>query len=169
MRDLSSDILGTGDTISKYQQAQAQSTIVDFDLKGLPEATQPEDLKKIAAVKHVINVVVDTDSIRNICLGTGRIKLRLAENEDVDNVKLQFLKAGYGIQDHEENPKKKKSTFTSEQALQVQSPHKDIDSSKQAKLSNLATGNPEIFGNTTGQQQTKFQNQYDPKEINQNN
>jgi hypothetical protein len=31
------------------------------------------------------------------------------------------------------------------------SPQKDIDSSKLAKLNNLATGNPEMFGNTTGQ------------------
>jgi hypothetical protein len=118
MRDLSSDIHGTGDTLNKYQQANAQSTVVDLDLKGLGENTQVEDLKKIASVKHVISVQVDSDSIRNVCLGTGRIKLRLAENEDIDNVKLQFLKAGFGVQDHEENPKKK-SGFTSEQTLQV--------------------------------------------------
>lgn len=116
MRDLSSDILGTGDSIAKYQQANAKSTVVDLDLKGLGENTQAEDLKKIAAVKHVISAQVETDSIRNVCLGTGRIKLRLAENEDVDNVKLQFLKAGFGVQEHEENPKKK-SGFTQEQSL----------------------------------------------------
>jgi hypothetical protein len=59
------------------------------------------------------------------------------------------LKAGFGVQEHEENPKKK-SGFTSEHSLQVSSPQKDIDSSKLAKLNNLATGNPEMFGNTTG-------------------
>jgi len=69
-------------------------------LKGLPESTQPDDLKKISGVKHVISAVVDQDSIRNICTGTGRVKLRLAENEDLDNVKLQYVKAGYSVQDH---------------------------------------------------------------------
>jgi len=62
-------------------------------------------------VKHVITVVVDHDSITNACVGTGRIKMRLGPNENIENVKIQYLKAGYGITDHEENPKKK-SAFT---------------------------------------------------------
>ena len=59
-----------------------------------------EDLKRIAGVKHVINVVVDNDSIRNVCTGTGRIKIRLGANEDLDMVKLQYLKAGFGVSEH---------------------------------------------------------------------
>jgi hypothetical protein len=88
MRELASDIHGTGDTISKYAQANNKSTVVDLDLKGLSEKTQADDLKKIAAVKHVISAQVDEDAIRNICVGTGRIKLRLADNEDIETVKL---------------------------------------------------------------------------------
>ena len=78
----------------------------------------------------------------------------------MDTVKLQFLKAGYGVQDHTENPNKK-SAFTQEQSLQVASPTKEIDSSKAAKLGNLASTNVEAFGNTNGQQQTRFNNNFD--------
>lgn len=88
MRDLSSDFMGGGDSMNKYSYANVQTTIVDLDVRGLPESTQPEDLKKIAGVKHVITSVVESDSIKNVCTGTGRIKMRLAENEDIDNVKL---------------------------------------------------------------------------------
>jgi hypothetical protein len=45
----------------------------------------------------VISASVDVDSIRNICTGTGRLKLRLGANEDLDAVKVKFLKAGFGI------------------------------------------------------------------------
>ena len=45
-------------------------------------------MKKISGAKHVIAATVDEDSIRNICTGTGRIKLRLNGDDDVDNVKL---------------------------------------------------------------------------------
>lgn len=71
--------------------------IVDFDVKGLAENVRADDLKKISGAKHIISAVVDEDAIRNICTGTGRIKLRLGGEDEIDNVKLQFLKAGYGI------------------------------------------------------------------------
>jgi hypothetical protein len=57
-------------------------------IKGLSDHILAEDLKKISGAKHIISSVVDTDSIRNVCTGTGRIKLRLAPNEDVEIVKL---------------------------------------------------------------------------------
>lgn len=111
IRDLSSDILGTGNAISAYSMADKQTVIVDLDVKGLGENTRPEDLKKISGVKHVISAVVDEDSIRNVCTGTGRIKLRLGGEDELDTVKLQFLKAGYGIQEHQDDSKKK-TNFT---------------------------------------------------------
>lgn len=86
VREMASNILG-GDSSNKFSQNQ-ETTVVDLDLKGLPESTQVEDLKKISGAKHVISAVIDQDSIRNICTGTGRVKLRLAANEDVDTVKL---------------------------------------------------------------------------------
>lgn len=121
MRDLSSNILGTGNTIQHYQNVDKPTVVVDFDVKGLPENIKSDDLKKISGAKHIISAAVDEDAIRNICTGTGRIKLRLGGEDDVENVKLQFLKAGYGIQEHSDNPKKN-SGFTSEQTLSIKSP-----------------------------------------------
>lgn len=58
VKDLSSDILGTGNTLSKYNEIK-QTTVVDLDVAGLPEHAQPDDLKKISGVKHVINATIE--------------------------------------------------------------------------------------------------------------
>ena len=73
-------------------------------MKQIPANAKENDLKSIASVKHVISVQLDQDSIKNENIGTGRIKLRLGPNEDVDKVMLQFLKAGYAVQEHSNNP-----------------------------------------------------------------
>ncbi len=86
-------------------------------MNGLPSSIKEEDLKKIAGVKHVIITTLESDSIRNVCTGAGRIKLRLLPEESSETVVLNFLKAGYAVQEHSENPKKK-SGFTSEMTLQ---------------------------------------------------
>ena len=79
MKDLSSDILGTGNSLSKFNEIK-KTTIVDLDIGGLPEHVQPDDLKKLSGVKHIINATIDQDSIRNVCTGTGRIKIRITED-----------------------------------------------------------------------------------------
>jgi hypothetical protein len=112
-RDLSSDILGTGNTFLKYQGQDVGSTLIDFDLKALPPNIKEDEIKKIAGVKHVISVKLDHDAIRNTNLGTGRIKIRLGANEDAEKVMLQFLKEGYGVKEHTHNPQIK-SKFTTE-------------------------------------------------------
>lgn len=56
------------------------------------------------------------------------------------------MKAGYGISEHSDNPKKQ-SNFSQEQNLQNRSPAKgDIDA-KMNKVQNLASSNPQAFGN----------------------
>lgn len=90
--------------------------MIDLDLKALPRQTNTDELKRIANVKHVVSVNVDHDSISNVCTGTGRIKIRLGPTENADSVMLQFLKAGYGVSEHSENPKKK-TNFTTEMTL----------------------------------------------------
>jgi len=59
--------------------------------------------------------------------------LRLGGEDEIDNVKLQFLKAGYGVQEHSEDPRKK-PVFTSEQSLAVRSPVRTEIDSKATKL-----------------------------------
>jgi hypothetical protein len=95
--------------------------VVDLDVKGLSEATQADDLKKISGAKHIISAVVDQDAIKNTCTGTGRIKLRLGGEDELVNVKLQFLKAGLGVQEHADDTKMK-TNFSKEQTLSMRSP-----------------------------------------------
>lgn len=120
-RDLSSDILGVGNSLLKFQSQETNGAIVDLDLKQIPANIKEEDVKNIASVKHVISVTLDQDAIKNENIGTGRIKLRLGPNDDVDRVMLQFLKAGYCVQEHSDNPKKK-SNFTTDMSLRATSP-----------------------------------------------
>lgn len=58
VKDLSSDILGTGNSLSKFNQVKP-ATIVDLDVGGLPEHIHSDDLKKLSGVKHVINATID--------------------------------------------------------------------------------------------------------------
>ena len=78
---------------------------------------------------------MDSDSIRNVCTGTGRLKLRLGAGDDLDIVKLQFLKAGFGIQEHQENTKMN-TGFSQEQTLASKSPVKTEVDVKMSKINN---------------------------------
>ena len=61
---------------------------MDLQLRGLSDNTVVDDLKRISGVKHIISATIETDSIKNICTGTGRLKLRLGPGEELDTVKL---------------------------------------------------------------------------------
>ncbi len=167
IRDLSSDILAVGhNDIQKHVDADhKKNKIVDLDLKGLEPTIQPDELKKMAQVKHVINVVVDHDSITNNCVGTGRVQLRLGPHEDLESVKINYMKAGYSVIDHQENPKKK-TKFKQEQTLIAKSPSKGEHNAKQAKINHLSSNSPEAFGNS-GKHQSKFQMEVKHTELNQ--
>lgn len=156
IRDLSSDIHGIGDSLQKHIDADpSKNTIVDLDVKGLPRTAHEDDLKRLANVKHVITASIEHDSITNACTGLGRVKVRLGPNEDLETVKLNYVKAGYSIKEHEENPKKK-TVFTQEHSLIVKSPQKQEQDAKMAKINNLQSGSPETFGNNS-----KFQNKFE--------
>jgi hypothetical protein len=46
---LSSDILGTGNALSRFHDADdAKNTLIDLDLKGLPSSAKEEEIKKLA-------------------------------------------------------------------------------------------------------------------------
>jgi hypothetical protein len=42
----------------------------------------------------VVEAIVESDSIKNVCTGVGRVKVRLGEGEDLEQVKTNFLRAG---------------------------------------------------------------------------
>lgn len=122
VKELCSDVLGTGSAAAKYANMDNKETVVvDLDLKNLKETTDKEEIKKISGVKHVISAAVDTDSIRNVCVGTGRIKMRLGPDDDLECIKFQYQKKGITVEEHSENPCKK-SAFTAEMTLTTKSP-----------------------------------------------
>ena len=133
MRDLSSDIYGTGESIQKHFDADpSKNTIIDLDLKGLPPTVQESDLKKYAGVKHVIAATIDLDKITNSCLGTGRVQLRLSPQEDLEQVKMNYLKQGFNVTEHNDQAKMK-TQFTQEHKLIVKSPTKNGMDAKNTK------------------------------------
>ena len=64
-------------------------------------------------MKHVISATLDVDKLTNSCVGTGRVKLRLGPNENLDQVRDNYEKCGFIVNEHTENPRKKPA-FTSE-------------------------------------------------------
>ena len=68
----------------------------------------------MSGAKHVISATIDQDSIRNVCTGTGRVKLRLTNEDNLESIKLKYVNAGFSVIDHNDNARKK-SNFTTEQ------------------------------------------------------
>jgi hypothetical protein len=64
-------------------------------------------LRRVANVKHVIESTVDEDNVKGICTGNGRIKIRLNEGETINQVRLNFVRAGYSIDLHNDDPRKR--------------------------------------------------------------
>lgn len=58
-----------------------------------------------------MDAVVDHDAIKNVCTGTGTIRVRLGEGEDAEQVKNNFIKAGLQVRDNVVSSSKK-PTFT---------------------------------------------------------
>lgn len=93
----------------KYHEKQnlAKQEVVDIDVRGLPENFDPTSLKRVANVKHVISAEVAQDNLKGICTGDGRLKIRLNEGETVNQVRLNFVRAGYSVNLHQEDPRKR--------------------------------------------------------------
>jgi len=98
IKDLSSNLLGQ-DAYSKYGNVRENATVIDLVVSGLSSSTQAGDLRRIAGARHVVEVTVDNDTIRNICTGTGKIRVRLGDGEDLEQIKNQFLQAGIEVRD----------------------------------------------------------------------
>lgn len=56
-----------------------------------------DTLKSLVNVKHVVGVETDTDNIKNVCTGTGRIKFRVGEGESAEIVKHRLAAEGYEV------------------------------------------------------------------------
>lgn len=81
--------------------------MIDIDVGGLPTNCDELTLKKVANVKHVIQSTIETDNLKGICTGKGRLRVRLNEDESLEQVRLNLVKAGYQVQAHQEDPRKR--------------------------------------------------------------
>ncbi len=102
IKDLASNaMIGNECPIERYSGVKdpcaAHNQVVDLVISGLPNDAKPEHLKQLCGAKHVVDVTVEQDTIRNICTGQGKIKVRLGDGEDAETVKMQFIKAGLNV------------------------------------------------------------------------
>ena len=104
IRDLSSNLLGQDCSLGKYSTvkdaAQSHSQVVELVVHGLSNEAHADDLMRISGAKHVVEATVDHDAIRNVCTGSGKIKVRLGDGEDIEQVKLSLLKAGFDVNEN---------------------------------------------------------------------
>lgn len=72
----------------------------------MTENMDTQEVKKISGVKHIISADVDIDNLKGTCRGTGRIKIRLNDDEDPEQVRQRFLKKNILAQEFKQNPNK---------------------------------------------------------------
>ena len=68
--------------------------VIDLELKNLNENVDKIDVKKMSGARHVISVALDEDNMKGTCRGTGRIQIRLNQNENLDDIQLNFASKG---------------------------------------------------------------------------
>jgi hypothetical protein len=103
---LASNFLGH-DATRYYNKPQENSTVIDMDLRGLPRDCDDHAVKTAANVKHVISTDIQYDNFLGHCKGEGRVKIRLNEGETIEMVRANFIRAGYQVKTHVDDPRKK--------------------------------------------------------------
>jgi len=106
---LASNDPATGSTsLQGYDlQKNAEPEFIDWVVSGLPPNFEAPQLKKIAQVKHVVEATVEEDNFKGTCTGNGRIKIRLNHGESAEQVRLNFLRRGFGITEFKQDPRKR--------------------------------------------------------------
>ena len=72
---------GVYDKAYKAPRNPEAREVVDLNLRNLPPDANEESVKKLAKVHHVIEATTNCDNIKNECIGTGKFRCRLGENE----------------------------------------------------------------------------------------
>lgn len=60
-----------------YNAVSEAPQVVDLNVFDLPPQMDALGLKQMSGARHVISSTVDEDKLKGICLGTGRIQIRL--------------------------------------------------------------------------------------------
>ena len=105
----SNDPISGASSLTAYNANKAPSEIrvVDLELKNLGEGVDKIEVKKMSGARHVISVALDEDNMKGICRGTGRIQIRLNQNENLDDIQLNFASKGVMVNEHAGDPRKK--------------------------------------------------------------
>ena len=105
----SNDPITGQSSMAAYNRVQepAATRVVDLQLKNLPSNTDLIEVKKMSGARHVISAALDEDNMKGICLGTGRIQIRLNQGENLDDIELNFASKGIIVNEHTSNPGKK--------------------------------------------------------------
>lgn len=90
-----------------YNKPLDNNQVIDIDLAGLPKDCDDQTVKRVANVKHVISSELKYDNFLGHCKGEGRVKIRLNEGETLEMVRANFIRAGYQVKTHTEDPRKK--------------------------------------------------------------
>ena len=98
-----------GHDSQKYHEKSnlAKQEVIDIDIRGLPENFDQQSLRRVANVKHVVAAEVQQDNLKGVCTGEGRIKIRLNEGENLNQVRLNFVRAGYSVNVHADDARKR--------------------------------------------------------------
>lgn len=71
----------------------------------------------------MVDAIVDHDTIRNVCTGNAKLRVRLNDGENIEDVKANFLRAGLSVAEAKSNPNKN-PVFTYQQSLMDKSPQR---------------------------------------------
>ena len=103
----------------------------------------------------MVEAIIENDAIKNVCTGLAKLKVRIGEGEDINQVKANFLRAGLGLHDPITN-QNIKPVFTYKQSLMDRSPQRTEIDARLSKVQNLQTTMPETFGNNGAHQSRTY-------------
>jgi hypothetical protein len=66
-------------------------------IQGLPESSSASDIRRLAPAKHIVDATVEEDAIKHVCTGVGKLRVRLGEGEDIEQIMNEFTKVGLNV------------------------------------------------------------------------
>lgn len=105
----SNDPITGKNSLAAYNQNKdpGEIRVVDLQLRNLPGDADKIGIKKMSGARHVISVALEEDNMKGICTGNGRIQIRLNQNENLDDIELNFAGKGVMVGEHKADPRKK--------------------------------------------------------------
>lgn len=139
----SNDPITGKSSLAAYDQVRPLDAprVLDLELKNLSPNADLIGVKKMSGARHVISTALDEDNMKGICLGTGRIQIRLNRDENFEDIELNFARNGVMVTEHSNNPGKKPSLTGPPKEFA-----KDIQNTKNRKQEFLSTTGGGIFG-----------------------